>query len=243
MPNRGWKAAPSRFMIQLEGRMSPRHRNSNDRITALIALSILGDEMKVQARLLLAVIAFASVFSTALADPPAARINPGSVTPLREDVRRVLVPPAPTGPCQAELSMDRFEVSRSGDGATYNVNVTISNIGTEPAVGSQTSAGGVLGVALEVKDLRRVQSYFAQMANINTVHPGTSQTFSGSIPAREVQAQSTEIVARIDRGPDGPRCAYDARRNNDGLGISVSTMRAWLAAGNTSYVRTAPWAR
>ncbi len=150
--------------------------------------------------------------------------------------------------------MDRFEVSRSGDGATYNVNVTISNIGTEPAVGATTSAGGVLGVALEVKDLRRVQSYFAQMANINqsyfaqmaninTIHPGTSQTFSGSIPAREVQAQSTKIVARIDRGPDGPRCAYDARRNNDGLGISVSTMRAWLAAGNTSYVRTAPWAR
>jgi hypothetical protein len=200
--------------------------------------------MKVQTSRLLAVIAFAPVFSTALADPPATRINPGSVTPLREDVRRALVPPpAPTGPCQAELSVDRFEVSRSGDGATYNVNVTISNIGTEPAVGSPTSAGGVLGVALEVKDLRRAQSYFAQMANINTIHPGTSQTFSGSIPARDVQAQSTEIVARLDRGPDGPRCAYDARRNNDGLGISVSTMRAWLAAGNSNYSRTAPWAR
>ena len=134
--------------------------------------------------------------------------------------------------------MDRFEVSRSGDGAIYNVNVTISNIGAEPAEGVQTNAGGVLGLALEVKGLRRVQSYFAQMANINIIHPGTSQTFSGSIPAREVQAQSTEIVARIDRGPDGPRCAYDARRNNDGLGISVPTMRAWLAAGNSSYART-----
>ena len=200
--------------------------------------------MKVQTRLLLAVIAFSPVFSAALAGPPAARINPDSVTPLREDARRVLVPaPAPTGPCLAELSVDRFEVSRSGDGAIYNVNVTISNIGTEPAEGAQTNAGGVLGVALEVKGLRRVQSYFAQMANINIIHPGTSQTFSGSIPAREVQAQSTEVVARIDRGPDGPRCAYDARRNNDGLGISVPTMRAWLAAGNSSYSRTAPWAR
>ena len=139
--------------------------------------------------------------------------------------------------------MDRFEVSRSGDGAAYNVNVTISNIGTEPAESAQTNAGGVLGVALEVKDLRRIQSYFAQMGNINIIHPGTSQTFSGSIPAREVQAQSTEIVARIDRGPDGPRCAYDARRNNDGLGISVPTMRAWLTAGNSSYSRTAPWTR
>ena len=242
MPNGGWKAAPSRFTIQ-PGADVTGQRNSDDRIPALTTLSILGDEMKVQARLLLAVIAVAPVFSTALADPPASRINPGSVTPLREDVRRALVPPAPTGPCQAELSMDRFEVSRSGDGATYNVNVTISNIGTEPAVGSSTSAGGVLGVALEVKDLRRARSYFAQMANINTIHPGTSQTFSGSIPAREVQAQSTQIAAIIDRGPDGPRCAYDARRNNDGLGISVSTMRDWLAAGNTSYVRTAPWAR
>ena len=195
--------------------------------------------MKVQTRLLLAVIAFSPVFSTALAGPPAARINPDSVTPLREDVRRALVPaPAPTTPCLAELSVDRFEVSRSGDGAIYNVNVTISNIGTEPAEGAQTNAGGVLGVALEVKGLRRVQSYFAQMADINIIHPGTSRTFSGSISAREVQAQSTEIVARIDRGPDGPRCAYDARRNNDGLGISVPTMRAWLAAGNSSYART-----
>ncbi len=243
MPNRSWKAATSRFAIRPQGADVAGHGNFGDRIPALTTLSILGDEMKVQARLLLAVIAVAPVFSTALADPPASRINPGSVTPLREDVRRALVPPAPTGPCRAELSVDRFEVSRSGDGATYNVNVTISNIGTEPAEGSPTSAGGVLGVALEVKDLRRAQSYFGQMANINTIHPGTSQTFSGSIPAREVQAQSTEIVARIDRGPDGPRCAYDARRNNDGLGISVSTMRAWLAAGNTSYVRTAPWAR
>ena len=195
--------------------------------------------MKVQTRLLLAVIAFSPVFSTALAAPPAPRVNPDSVTPLREDARRVLVPaPAPTGPCLAELSVDRFEVSRSGDGAIYNVNVTISNIGAEPAEGVQTNAGGVLGLALEVKGLRRVQSYFAQMANINIIHPGTSQTFNGSIPAREVQAQSTEVVARIDRGPDGPRCAYDARRNNDGLGISVPTMRAWLAAGNSSYART-----
>lgn len=243
MPDRGWKTAPSRFTIQTEGWMSSGRRHADDSIAALTTLSILGDEMKIQTTRLLAVIAFASVFSTALADPPANRINPGAVTPLRDDVRRALVPPAPTGPCRAELSVDRFEVSRSGDGATYNVNVTISNIGTEPAVGSQTSAGGVLGVALEVKDLRRARSYFAQMANINTIHPGTSQTFSGSIPAREVQAQSTQIAAIIDRGPDGPRCAYDARRNNDGLGISVSTMRDWLAAGNASYVRTAPWAR
>jgi RNase P/RNase MRP subunit p30 len=100
-----------------------------------------------------------------------------------------------------------------------------------------------LGIALEVTDVRRVQSYFAQAADINVIHPGTSQTFRGSIPAREVHAQSTQIIARLNRGPDGPRCAYDARRNNDGLGISVSTMRAWLAAGNASYSRRAPWAR
>lgn len=205
--------------------------------------------MKVQTRLLLAAIVFAPVFSAALAGGPDTKINPGSVTrlptaPLSEEARRALVPaPAQTGPCLAELSVDRIEVSRSADGTTYTVNATISNIGTEPAVGAQTNASGVLGVALEVTDLRRARSYFAQVADINIIHPGTSQTFSGSIPAREVHSQSTQILARIDRGPDGPRCAYDARRNNDGMGISVSTMRAWLAAGNSSYSARAPWAR
>ncbi len=205
--------------------------------------------MKVQTRLLLAAIAFAPVFSVALAGGPDAKPNPDSVTrlpttPLSEEARRALLPaPARAGPCLAELSVDRLEVSRSADGTSYTVNVTISNIGTEPAVGAQTNASGVLGVALEVTDLRRVRSYFAQVADINIIHPGTSQTFSGSIPAREVHPQSTQILARIDRGPDGPRCAYDARRNNDGMGISVSTMRAWLAAGNSSYSARAPWAR
>lgn len=205
--------------------------------------------MKVQTKRLLIAIVFAPVFSAALAGPPDTKVNPGVVTrvpatPISEDVRRALVPPpAATGPCLAELSLDRFEISRSGDGTAYMVNVTVSNIGTEPAVGSQTSAGGVLGVALEVKDIRRARSYFAQMADIDIIHPGTSRTFSGSIPAGEVRPQSTQITAMIDRGPDGPRCAYDARRNNDGLGISASTMRDWLAAGNPSYTRTAPWAR
>lgn len=205
--------------------------------------------MKAQTKCLLAVIAFAPVFSAALAGPPDTKVNPGVVTrvpatPVSEEVRRALVPPAAaTGPCLAELSLDRFEVSRTGDGAAYTVNVTISNVGTEAAVGSQTSAGGVLGVSLEVKDLRRERSYFAQMADINIIHPGTSRTFSGSIPAGEVRPQSTQITAMIDRGPDGPRCAYDARRNNDGLSISVPTMKDWFSAGNTSYIRTAPWAR
>lgn len=203
--------------------------------------------MKVHTKLLLAAVVFAPVFSTAQAGPPAASVNPSSATrlpaaPPGEEVRRALAP-APTGPCLAELGVDQVDVSRNADGTAYNITVTISNIGTEAAVGARTDAGGVLGVALEVKDVRRIRSYFAQAAAINTIHPGTSQTFSGTIPAREVQAQSTEIVASIDRGPDGPRCAYDARRNNDGLGISVSTMRAALAAGNASYTRRAPWAR
>ena len=202
--------------------------------------------MKVQTRVLLAAIVFAPVFSVAFAGGPDTKLNPGitrmPTEPLSEEARRALVP-AQTGPCRAELSVDRLDVSRSADGTTYTVNVTISNIGTEPAVGAQTNAGGVLGVALEVTDVRRVQSYSAQVADIDIIHPATSRTFSGTIPAREVQAQSTQILARINRGPDGPRCAYDARRNNDGMGISVSTMRAWLAAGNPSYSTRAPWAR
>lgn len=205
--------------------------------------------MKFQTGCLLAAIAFTPAFSVALAGPPQKKPDSVTVTrmptaPLSEEERRALIPAsAETGPCRAELSMQRLEVSRSPDGAFYNVTVTIANIGTEAAVGSQTAAGGVLGVALEVKNLRRVQSYFAQAADIVIIHPLTSQRFSGSIPASEVNRQSTQITARINRGPDGPRCAYDARVNNDGIDISVSRMRDWLEAGNASYSIDAPWDR
>lgn len=205
--------------------------------------------MTLRTRLLLAAIALTPVVSTALAVPPPPKVNPGSATrlpatPLSEEARRALSPAAArTGPCTAELSVDRVDVTRSADGTAYNVTVTISNIGTEPAVGAQTNAGGVLGVALEVKDLRRVRSYFAQVADIDIIHPATSRSFTGAIPAREVHRQSTQITALIDRGPDGPRCAYDARRNNDGMGISAATMRDWFAAGNAVYTVRAAWAR
>ena len=139
--------------------------------------------------------------------------------------------------------MQRLEVSRSTDGAFYNVTVTIANIGTEAAVGSGTDAGGVLGVSLEVQGPERARTYFTQAADIILIHPGTSQTFSGSIPVREVQYLSRQIAARINRGPDGPRCAYDARRNNDGLAISISDMKASFAAGNTTHSRDASWDR
>lgn len=205
--------------------------------------------MTFRTRLLLAAIALTSVAFTAWAGPPPQKVDPGSArrlpaTPLSEEARRALSPAADrTGPCTAELSVDRVDVARSADGTAYNVTVTISNIGTEPAVGAQTNAGGVLGVALEVKDVRRMRSYFAQVADITIIHPLTSRTFTGAIPVREVHSQSTQITALIDRGPDGPRCAYDARRNNDGMGISAATMRDWFAAGNAVYTVRAPWAR
>ncbi len=207
--------------------------------------------MNYQTKLLLAAVAVTSVGSSVLA-APAPGVNPGSVTALPTTPRSVLAPgpvpaapatPAPTGPCLAELSMNQVDVTRSADGATYNVSVTIANIGTEPAVGSQTAAGGTLGVSIAVLGIGRAQTYFVQMADINVIHPATSRTFTGSIPARQVTSLSREITARIDRGPDAPRCAYDARANNDGLGISVPTMRAWFTAGNATYTRVAPWAR
>ena len=156
--------------------------------------------MKVQTKLLLAVIALTPVMSTAMAGPPPAKLDPSAatrlpVTPVSEETRRALTPPpAPTGPCMAELSVDRVEISRSGDGATYNVSVTISNIGSEPAVGSQTDAGGVLGIALEVKDLRRTRSYFASAKRrafvMRSSAPGATQFQSLKLPSRSRTACS-----------------------------------------------------
>lgn len=205
--------------------------------------------MKFRTGCLLAAIAFTPALSVALAGPPQKKPDSVTVTrmptaPLSEEARRALIPAsAETGPCKAELSMQRIEVSRSTDGAFYNVTVTIANIGTEAAVGSGTDAGGVLGVSLEVQGPERARTYFTQAADIILIHPGTSQTFSGSIPVREVQYLSRQIAARINRGPDGPRCAYDARRNNDGLAISIADMKASFAAGNTTHSRDASWDR
>lgn len=202
--------------------------------------------MKSQTKLLLAVAACMPAFSGAMAGPTAATINPSvattlPTTPLDPQVRRALVPA--TGPCRAELSMQRVELSRSADGANFNVSVTIANIGSEPAPTVQASADRVLGISIEVTSTARTRMYFGQIADIDIIHPGTSRTFTGTFPARFLNTGTREITARIDRGPDGPRCAYDARANNDGLGVSGPTVRSWLAAGHPSYVRDAPWDR
>ncbi len=197
--------------------------------------------MNIQTKLTLALLAFAPICSAALADPPVATINPealkGITITTPGAVAKALRPtptPAPTGPCLAELSLDRFEITPSADRATYNISITIGNIGSEAAIGERD----VLGISLETTTASRARNYFAQMASIDVIHPGTSRNFTGFIAARELNRTMRDFTARIDRGPDGPRCAYDARRTNDGLGISVTRMHEWLDAGNPSYVRT-----
>ena len=201
--------------------------------------------MKTQARLLVAAIVVSSIATPVFADPAATKVNPGlqraSVKPVNEDVRRALLPPGPTppptGPCMAELSMDRLEISRSPDGSSYNVNVTITNIGTETATGWQTDAGAGLGISVDSEIPGRRTVFKAQLADIAAIPAGARQVFTGTVPVIAINPTTRSFTARIDRGPDGPRCAYDARTNNDGLGVTALTVRNWLAAGNASYVR------
>jgi hypothetical protein len=202
--------------------------------------------MKIHTKLVLAALVSAPIFSASLADPVATTVNPNAVAAAGvtkasgDRLQGVRAAPAaePTGPCLAELGMDRFEVTPSADRTRYNVAVTISNIGSEAANGGQSATGSYLGISLDVTSVRGTRMYFVQMADIDIIHPGTSRTFTGSIAARELGPLSRNFTAMIDRGPDGPRCAYDARRNNDGLGISTQVMRDWIEAGNASYVRT-----
>ena len=196
--------------------------------------------MKIQAKLLVMAIAVSSVAIPALADPVATTVNPNiqrtQVKPLSEETRRALLPPAPTGPCMAELSMDRIEISKSADGLYYDINVTITNIGTEAATGWQTSSGAGLGVKVESEHTYRAVNFSGQLADIGTIPAGARQVFSGRVPVSAIGTTTRQLTASIDRGPDGPRCAYDARRNNDGLGVSGTTVRNWLAAGNAGLV-------
>lgn len=206
--------------------------------------------MKFQTKLVLTALALAPAFSSALAGPPAPPVNPSTVsrlpaTPLDPQARRALVPAPATGPCLAELSVDRVEIARRADGNAYDITVTVRNSGTEAATGDATASGGVLGIRLDVTSIYRPRTelvFTKQVANIDVVRPGTSRAYAFSLTSREITGDARDITARIDRGPDGPRCAYDARRNNDGLGIAGTTMRAWFAAGHSSYVRVAPWA-
>lgn len=206
--------------------------------------------MKLQTKLMLAAAALTPAFSGAVAGPPAPTVNPSTVTrlpttPLDPQTRRALVPAPATGPCLAELSMDRVEITRRSDGSAFDITVTVRNSGTEAATGDSTASGGVLGVRLDVTSIYRPRTevmFTKQVANIDVIQAGTSRSYGFSLTSRELSGDARDITARIDRGPDGPRCAYDARRNNDGLEISGTTMRAWFSAGHTSYVRVAPWA-
>lgn len=201
--------------------------------------------MKLQTKLLLAAAACIPAFSGALADPLPARVNPGTVRPLSDDARRALVPPPITEPCRAELSVDRVEVSRRADSSAYDFTVTVRNSGTEAATGVDGTTRGYLGLRIDVSSSyqpRPAVSYSAQVANIDVIAPGASRSYGFSVSARNIPRQSRDVSIRLDRGPDGPRCAYDARRNNDGLGIAFATMKAAFDAGNATYVRTAPWA-
>ena len=202
--------------------------------------------MKLHAKLLLAAVAFTPAFSSAVAGPPAPTVNHTTVTrlpttPLDPETRRALVPAPATGPCMAELSLDRIEIARRAGGGAYDVTVTVNNIGTEAATGDATASGGVLGIRLELTSIyqpRDVVVSTKQVANIAVIPAGASRSFGFSLTSAEIPRNTRTITFRIDRGPDGPRCAYDARRNNDGLGLSAETMRAWHNAGNTVYVRT-----
>jgi hypothetical protein len=203
-------------------------------------------KMKLQTKILLALAACTPALSSAMAGPTAPTVNPSTVTrlpttPLDPQVRRALVPAPATGPCLAELSLDRIEISRRAGGGAYDVTVTVNNIGTEAATGDATASGGVLGIRLELNSIyqpRDVVGWTKQVANITVIPAGASRSFGFSLTAAEIPRQTRTLTFRIDRGPDGPRCAYDARRNNDGLGLSAEAMRAWHNAGNTIYVRT-----
>jgi hypothetical protein len=207
--------------------------------------------MKFQTTLLLATLALAPAFSSAVAGPPAPAVNPSTVTrlpatPLDPQARSVLVPAPATGPCLAELSMDRVEITRRSDGSAYDITVTVRNSGSEAATGDATASGGVLGIRIDITSIYRPRTeviFTKQVANISVIRAGTSQSYGFSLSNRELTGEAREITAWIDRGPDGPRCAYDARRNNDGLGVSGMAMREWFAAGNSSFVRAVPGAR
>jgi hypothetical protein len=184
-------------------------------------------------------------FSSALAEPLPASVNPRTVPRISDETRRAVVPPPATGPCRAELSVDRIEISRRADRSAYDITVTVKNSGTEPATGTSGGSRSVLGLKLEVNSLytpRSQLTYTAQVADIDVVNAGASRSYGFSVSATNIPRGSRDIIVRIDRGPDGPRCAYDSRVNNDALSVSEATMRGSLNAGNRTYVRVAPWA-
>lgn len=197
--------------------------------------------MKIQTTVLLAAIAIMPFSTGVMADPLPGGVNPRTLPRSPGEPRSVLVPPPATGPCLAELSVDRIEISRSADGMSYDMDVTIRNSGTEMATGVDGGRRGYLGVKIDMLMERTVggATNSARFADIDVIRPGTSQTFSGSVPFSRYYRS---ITARLDRGPDAPRCAYDARRGNDGLGVSGPEVLAAHAAGRPSYVRVAPWA-
>ncbi|MEQ1499220.1 MAG: hypothetical protein ABL914_11205 [Novosphingobium sp.] len=188
---------------------------------------------------LLAAILIAPAVSSAAADPLPGSIRPdtvGAVAPTDPNVRRAITAPAPTGPCRADLRVGRIDISRGADGRSYNVTATIENVGTEAATGPN----GILGVSLEVRSnvSLRETHYSAPIGNIDVIHPGTSRSYSGSVSNGVIRPSSRYLSARINRGPDGPRCVYDSVPSNDALAVTISTADSWLRAGHSVYTRS-----
>lgn len=69
--------------------------------------------MKLQTKLMLAVAALAPVYSSALADPLPVSVNPRSIPRSPDVPRSVLVPAPATGPCRAELGLNRVHCRRA----------------------------------------------------------------------------------------------------------------------------------
>lgn len=197
--------------------------------------------MKLQTKLLFVAMALTPAFSSAMADP----LNSRTVRPLSDEARRALVPPPITEPCRAELSVDRIEISRRADRSAYDITVTVRNSGTEAATGTDRTTRGYLGIRLDVTtrpNPPRTVVFSDQVVDIDVINAGASRSYGFSVSGRDIQIPYRDITLRLDRGPDGPRCAYDARPNNDALSISGQAMKSAFDAGNTVYVRTAPWA-
>jgi hypothetical protein len=181
-----------------------------------------------------ALVLSAGFVTIAIAAPPPGTSEPsvapgaiGPLTPLPNDVRDKLRPRAV---CQTDLSIERITIAATPNPAIHKVTVNIVNLGPNAAFQAPV---GLVNIVLETQQSIAgrvvIAATQASREDITYILRGPGAAFGFDIPAGPPTATATQIIARINAGPDGPPSACDSNRANDSLSIPSARLRPWLA--------------
>jgi hypothetical protein len=141
-----------------------------------------------------------------------------------------LTPPRIPTRCQTDLSIENITIRQTSNPSVLTLSVSVINLG--PGVRFEAPAG-LINVRLQtlgnIRGRRVPTATQFSREDITTVDRGPRMAFDFEIPSGPPTSQSSQIVAALNVGPDGPPSACDANSTNDSLIVPASRLLPWLA--------------